>query len=335
MLQGIWNRRTQAAMIGVLGLAGTAFGQGMPAGSMQWIKVEGNYPQATGAVQLPYPSPNYVTNPPWVSLGLTVYANGDSTANRMRNSYSRWRTDAVFLTNSMFDTYTITGPAGTQGTPVTAHVRMTTSGNLFVGPRPFGSGTIYCCSSYLQMKIGDWNPDTNATALEQFRVNPFDSNMQGTQSIPSQNYGSNQPIVPATLVVQGDVVRTVGVPFDLAYQMSTTSDGAGDVSGTPAPAANEYVNAFIHWDLPPGYHITSVRGWTDPDAPPPPPCGSADFNGDGDLGTDADIGAFFACLGGNCCATCDSHGPDFNGDGDLGTDGDIESFFRVLGGGAC
>jgi hypothetical protein len=62
-------------------------------------------------------------------------------------------------------------------------------------------------------------------------------------------------------------------------------------------------------------------------------CGSADFNHDGDVGTDADIEAFFACLGGNCCAACDS--ADFNHDGDVGTDADIEAFFRVLGGGAC
>jgi hypothetical protein len=59
----------------------------------------------------------------------------------------------------------------------------------------------------------------------------------------------------------------------------------------------------------------------------------ADFNGDGDIGTDADIEAFFACLGGSCCATCGT--ADFNGDGDVGTDADIESFFRVLGGGDC
>ncbi|HYE62041.1 MAG TPA: PA14 domain-containing protein [Phycisphaerales bacterium] len=58
-----------------------------------------------------------------------------------------------------------------------------------------------------------------------------------------------------------------------------------------------------------------------------------DFNGDGDAGTDQDIEAFFACLGGNCCVTCGSS--DFNNDGDTGTDQDIESFFRVLGGGAC
>jgi hypothetical protein len=60
---------------------------------------------------------------------------------------------------------------------------------------------------------------------------------------------------------------------------------------------------------------------------------SADFNGDGDIGTDSDIAAFFACLSGSCCPTCGS--ADFNGDGDIGTDADIESFFRVLGGGPC
>ena len=62
-------------------------------------------------------------------------------------------------------------------------------------------------------------------------------------------------------------------------------------------------------------------------------CGSADFNCDGDTGTDSDIEAFFACLAGNCCALCGS--ADFNGDGDIGTDADIESFFRVLAGGPC
>jgi hypothetical protein len=60
---------------------------------------------------------------------------------------------------------------------------------------------------------------------------------------------------------------------------------------------------------------------------------SADFDGDADVGTDADIGAFFACIGGTCCPMCGS--ADFNGDGDTGTDADIERFFRVLAGGPC
>jgi hypothetical protein len=60
---------------------------------------------------------------------------------------------------------------------------------------------------------------------------------------------------------------------------------------------------------------------------------TADFNHDGDTGTDTDIEAFFACLAGTCCLTCGS--ADFNADGDAATDADIEAFFRVLAGGAC
>ena len=69
--------------------------------------------------------------------------------------------------------------------------------------------------------------------------------------------------------------------------------------------------------------------------PPVPVCGTSDFDGDGDSGTDADIEAFFACLAGQCCATCFPGGADFNVDGDSGTDADIEAFFRVLAGGNC
>jgi hypothetical protein len=66
-----------------------------------------------------------------------------------------------------------------------------------------------------------------------------------------------------------------------------------------------------------------------------PVCGSADFNCDGDIGTDSDIEGFFACLAGNCPSAPCTSSADFNGDGDIGTDQDIEAFFRVLAGGAC
>jgi hypothetical protein len=65
-----------------------------------------------------------------------------------------------------------------------------------------------------------------------------------------------------------------------------------------------------------------------------PVCCRNDYNGDGAVGTDSDIEAFFACLSGNCCATCPPNA-DFNCDGGVGTDADIESFFRVLSGGQC
>jgi subtilisin-like proprotein convertase family protein len=66
-----------------------------------------------------------------------------------------------------------------------------------------------------------------------------------------------------------------------------------------------------------------------------PFCGSANFNCDGDSGTDADIEAFFSCLSGNCPPLPCLESANFNGDGDTGTDSDIEAFFRVLGGGNC
>jgi hypothetical protein len=58
------------------------------------------------------------------------------------------------------------------------------------------------------------------------------------------------------------------------------------------------------------------------------PCPVADFNGDGDNATDADIMAFFACLQGDCCQTCNS--TDIDQDGDTGTDADIVAFFRLF-----
>jgi hypothetical protein len=64
-------------------------------------------------------------------------------------------------------------------------------------------------------------------------------------------------------------------------------------------------------------------------------CDSADFNCDEDVGTDADIEAFFACLAGNCPPFPCGNDSDFNNDGDSGTDSDIEGFFRVLAGGHC
>jgi hypothetical protein len=59
----------------------------------------------------------------------------------------------------------------------------------------------------------------------------------------------------------------------------------------------------------------------------------ADFNRDGDVGTDHDIEAFFACIAGDCCEGCAN--PDINRDGIPGNGPDIQSFFRVLAGGGC
>jgi hypothetical protein len=96
------------------------------------------------------------------------------------------------------------------------------------------------------------------------------------------------------------------------------------------PGAANPIASWNHLGLAGGTYTIAVTGVNGRACPPT--C-TADFNGDGDIGTDADIEAFFACLAGTCCPTCGS--PDFNGDGDVGTDADIEAFFRVLAGGTC
>ncbi len=57
---------------------------------------------------------------------------------------------------------------------------------------------------------------------------------------------------------------------------------------------------------------------------------SIDFDGDGDVGTDADIEKFFACLS---APSSECPNTDLDGDGDVGTDADIQEFFRLLAGG--
>jgi hypothetical protein len=97
-----------------------------------------------------------------------------------------------------------------------------------------------------------------------------------------------------------------------------TLDEADDLS----PSGRYIVGVGTHNGQRTAFLITRTAGRCTPD-----------FNQDGDPGTDADIEAFFACLGGDCCVSCGD--ADFNGDGDVGTDADIDSFFRVLAGGPC
>jgi hypothetical protein len=119
-------------------------------------------------------------------------------------------------------------------------------------------------------------------------------------------------------MMQGFLVRRV----DDGFWLDNVPVGSAD------PAADPFLTGAVFRYTGQGLNFHAEYFWT-----VPPGCGSVDFNGDGDIGTDADIEAFFACLGGDCCSTCGS--ADFDNDGDLGTDADIEAFFRVLGGGEC
>jgi hypothetical protein len=128
----------------------------------------------------------------------------------------------------------------------------------------------------------------------------------------------------------------VVVPDTFTWTMQITSRSGGNQSilGLPhygPPTVGAIASGFWSggpgaWTAGFGVHPFGARLISAPACSP-------DFNHDGDASTDADIEAFFMCLAGNCCATCDS--ADYNNDGDAGTDADIESFFRVLAGGAC
>ncbi|HYE61793.1 MAG TPA: PKD domain-containing protein [Phycisphaerales bacterium] len=115
------------------------------------------------------------------------------------------------------------------------------------------------------------------------------------------------------------------------------SEGATVLAQGPSPTASVPLGVGVHTitltvtDNSSATHSDTVVVTVEAGAT----CGPQDFNGDGDSGTDQDIEAFFACLGGNCCPACWPAGADFNGDGDIGTDQDIEAFFRVLGGSPC
>lgn len=122
-----------------------------------------------------------------------------------------------------------------------------------------------------------------------------------------------------TALVDGSVALACG-----GYATATSAHGSGTAIGvTPCAGINHY---------PVRCTVSNACGATTSNEVVLT-VNSADFDGDGDVGTDADIEAFFACLAGDCCAGCGS--ADFNGDGDTGTDADIEAFFRVLAGGSC
>ena len=119
----------------------------------------------------------------------------------------------------------------------------------------------------LKAEVGNWNTDTNPTLVEQFRVLSFSPAFEAFQSIPFANYGASMPTLEVDMTIDQVLTRTVGAPFDVAFGLEATGNGAGNLSTTAAPAEGEYVVGTIDWVLPAGYAITSLGGWTDPEEP--------------------------------------------------------------------
>jgi hypothetical protein len=155
------------------------------------------------------------------------------------------------------------------------------------------------------------------------------------------------PAIDDVLVVNGQILLREGDPVSFDIDGDGQPDTAFIGRGNNTLAAFQTFNSVAIAPDGKVYSLVNLRTGAGADLSPAgvptallritpaPTCGSADFNCDGDVGTDADIEAFFSCLAGNCPAAPCTSTADFNSDGDIGTDADIEAFFRVLGGGTC
>ncbi|HYE62177.1 MAG TPA: hypothetical protein VD997_09280 [Phycisphaerales bacterium] len=171
-----------------------------------------------------------------------------------------------------------------------------------VGSGPGGAGEITIHSNYTQTSGGTFEVDlagpVQTTQYDHVRVT-------GNASIAGK------------LRVKWSSAAPLGTTYRVLDVNGTLTGEFGQIEEPDAPYSSTVAASYdAH-----GVTLTVVQR-----------CGSSDYNADGDYGTDQDIEAFFACLGGTCCEGCHS---DFNYDGDIGTDQDIEAFFRVLGGGGC
>jgi hypothetical protein len=205
------------------------------------------------------------------------------------------------------------------------------------GPNLYAAGS-FSASTLMRLSGDDWEPygnvarpyfDTTGTTNPPVRALVSVNLGQGPEFLMAGSFNSGM----GALVVHRD-----GIWATFAYNLDnpamlgsqgTTSAAAVFDDGTTSAL---FVSGRFGGTLLPGgergpasLNIARLSLCT-------PGC-TADFNADGDFGTDQDIEAFFACLAGHCCPRC---GPaDFNNDGDTGTDQDIEAFFRVLAGGVC
>lgn len=311
---------------------------GMPAGAREWTEISGSAiwpvftsPREVGSVgPLPYPSPNYVLDPGWLDRGAIAYVNADLNAQQLRISIYRANiTSSVGLTHSMVDAYTIHGPPGTAGLSVTARIRVRVTGSISTSPVQVASGVSYGGFATFALRVGTWGTQTEPTANEQFRVVPFGGGFAISGGVPSGAYGGNPPLLLADSLLDQPLTRTVGQPFEVGYSIAANGGRMGNLAGTNTPDPNDYLVATIDWDLPPGYTITSTRGYIDPT----PSCDLIDFNNDGVFPDDQDVRDFFDVIAGGSCGTCNDI--DFNNNGIFPEDQDVVDFFNALAGGTC
>jgi len=250
---------------------------------------------------------------------LGLHHGGADDINYKPNYYSIMNYAWQFPTS-----YNPSGPTGTyeltyssvEAPPLLESALSETAGLPIVQPQPrvpftVTAGTGLCPNPFASFTCGTYAP-TNASG-------PVDWNLDGVISPTLVSVNLNTGLDPLFNNPTGQLLRGHDDWSNLVFNFRTSQHYVNGAPPTVMVDEMDWETYQLLANLPPG--DTGI-------------CNS-DFNGDGDYGTDADIEAFFACLGGDCCLTCYVLGADFNGDGDWGTDADIEAFFRVLGGGNC
>jgi hypothetical protein len=173
---------------------------------------------------------------------------------------------------------------------------------------------------------------TSATNTVAFDFTPCDNRVQWGWGLfnASGNLVTNAATAstPPTVTFDGSTPALTLTSGD--YYLALVYNYGIDYGQHPATAGRWHIRGRAVSNYPNGVQVGV--SWSD--CPAAGGC-TADFNCDGDVGTDADISSFFACLSGTCPAAPCANTADFNNDGDVGTDADIASFFRVLSGGPC
>jgi hypothetical protein len=272
------------------------------------------------------PYDHFVTQPGTINLsGSSTGGIGSSGSATSHVEYGSVVVNAVFDvagnstgTGYIRDVLTVTAPAVPAGTPGTLNYTIHAAGGLSA---PSG----FSASSWgFQSALG-------SPAFDMTHSGRFNS----PELVPSGYQGEPEGDFTATINF------TYGTPMQLTIQCAATAGAGNSFTSMGHATVTDFrfdwrgiSNVTANGSPVSTFNVSSQTG-TNYGGSLPPPCQSADFDCDGDIGTDADIQAFFACIAGACPPPPCTSTADFNGDGDIGTDADIESFFRVLAGGTC
>jgi hypothetical protein len=204
------------------------------------------------------------------TISNTATGSASSSANTMRASLSLSATNSSGgvsttsgnLNNSMFDTYTYTDPALLFGAPTNVTLTFSAEG-FYRRNQVFSLGGV-------TIEVGTFDGATFAdprcppaspfcTYNEDGRVTP----LPGATAFFGENlsFAGASEAVPFAIAVVRPFAVLNGVPYDVAYGLNISGFNIFvDASST----------AHIDWELPAGTTLTSVLGWTDPDAAPAP-----------------------------------------------------------------